>query len=375
MFPRVRGLLYLHLHSKVILSTSFHRLDISVPRFFIFKSKNYKRLLRSWTGKLKKSFLMKTKKMFLVALLMGATVVNAKVWRVNPNTRYDADFHTVQEAVDTAIVVDGDTLLCEAGFYENGAIINKRLTLIGVGYGMDENDNGVIPSEFNKEITICHDSVVIEGIVGSINTSTTTVTTTTPTHCIIERCFSYSIKGGNNAIIKNCFVSNNITAGSNAIVIGNIAYEKISTGSNSTIKNNTVINGYINATNSVIKDNIALYGISNIETNVVTHNIFSQTDTIVGFENNVYGAKSLGLFGRSTLSSTNPRQYQIIESDEFHAKTSSSTGGECGAFGGSAPFRLGMRPFGMPYLYDVNVPSVVTGDLLNINFKVGVQNE
>ncbi len=99
-------------------------------------------------------------------------------------------------------------------------------------------------------------------------------------------------------------------------------------------------------------------------------------DPIQGYENNYYyEATKKGLFGKDEPDINDPRQWRITSKDEFEAKTSSSTGGECGAFGGAEPFRIGMRPQGFPYLYDVHIPAAVTGDLLNINFKVGVQNE
>ncbi len=330
---------------------------------------------------------MKTKNLLWVALMMGATVVNAKVWRVNPNLTYDADYHTITEAVAADNVEDDDILLCEAGYYKESPKITKRLTLIGVGYGVDENGVNTISTRIDGGISLQHDSIKLEGI----HLNYVTCSSNFGKYAIIERCLLEGTCVVNSySIVRNCMISSYIEAEDYTVIVGNICNgigynnSSYSTTYNpvtySDIVNNTV-KTYIFADSSQIIDNIILgsapfKGKYIGKNNTATHNILTISDPIQNYEDNYYiGATKEGLFGNSNPDITDPRQWRITSKDEFEAKTSSSTGGECGAFGGAEPFRIGMRPQGFPYLYDVHIPTAVTGDQLNINFKVGVQNE
>ena len=61
--------------------------------------------------------------------------------------------------------------------------------------------------------------------------------------------------------------------------------------------------------------------------------------------------------------------------DDAVAKTADSKGGECGAFGGDYPYQLNGRPNGVPYLYDIVVPTHTDNNQLKISFKVAGNNE
>jgi hypothetical protein len=61
--------------------------------------------------------------------------------------------------------------------------------------------------------------------------------------------------------------------------------------------------------------------------------------------------------------------------DDAVAKTADSKGGECGAFGGDYPYQLNGRPDGIPYLYDIDVPTHTSNNELKITFKVAGKNE
>jgi len=83
---------------------------------------------------------MKQKITFLtVAIIFIAITLNATVWRVNNRTNVDADFTTLQDAIDGAS--DGDTLYIDgsATAYGDGTF-TKKLIVIGAGYWLDEND-------------------------------------------------------------------------------------------------------------------------------------------------------------------------------------------------------------------------------------------
>jgi hypothetical protein len=75
-----------------------------------------------------------------IAAIFMALNVNAKVWRVNNRPLVDADFTTLQAAIDSASW--GDTLYIEGSpnNYGNGTF-DKKLTVIGAGYWHDQNDS------------------------------------------------------------------------------------------------------------------------------------------------------------------------------------------------------------------------------------------
>lgn len=82
---------------------------------------------------------MKKTYLFLIAVFVLFQTVNATVWRVNNRTDADADFTTLQAAIDGA--TSGDTLYLEgsAVAYGNGTF-NKKLIVFGTGYWLSEND-------------------------------------------------------------------------------------------------------------------------------------------------------------------------------------------------------------------------------------------
>ncbi|HNU87663.1 MAG TPA: hypothetical protein PKJ94_05215, partial [Ferruginibacter sp.] len=76
------------------------------------------------------------KKIFLLLTCCSLLVINtsAKIWRIN-NTGVPADFTSPQTAVNSASVVNGDTLHIEAsGASYGGLTLTKQLVIIGNGY-------------------------------------------------------------------------------------------------------------------------------------------------------------------------------------------------------------------------------------------------
>ena len=81
-------------------------------------------------------------KKLLFFIVLGALLCNSlnaqHLHRVNNNTDFDADFTTLQAAVDAA--TNNDTIYVEgsATAYD-GATIDKPLTIVGPGYYLNEN--------------------------------------------------------------------------------------------------------------------------------------------------------------------------------------------------------------------------------------------
>ncbi len=83
------------------------------------------------------------KKMWLflgMGILGFAISVNGTIWRVNNGSGTAADFSTPTQAVASASVAEGDTLLVEGSPITYGALtVTKRLKIIGPGYFLNEN--------------------------------------------------------------------------------------------------------------------------------------------------------------------------------------------------------------------------------------------
>ena len=65
----------------------------------------------------------------------------AKSWRVNYDTFANADFRTINEAMSSESVTDGDTLYLDKGCRLNDQqTVSKAVTIIGPGYFIGENN-------------------------------------------------------------------------------------------------------------------------------------------------------------------------------------------------------------------------------------------
>ena len=75
----------------------------------------------------------------LAAMFLISQMATATVWRVNNRDGVDADFTTLQDAIDGAS--DGDTLYLGGSPTSYGAgTFTKELVVFGAGYWLDEND-------------------------------------------------------------------------------------------------------------------------------------------------------------------------------------------------------------------------------------------
>ncbi|MFO7923195.1 MAG: hypothetical protein R6U58_05845, partial [Bacteroidales bacterium] len=77
---------------------------------------------------------------FTVAMFFNVAV-NAAVWRISNISGADADFTSIQDAIDSHLVdFSGDTLYIEPSSVSYGSVtLNKSLVIIGNGYFLDEN--------------------------------------------------------------------------------------------------------------------------------------------------------------------------------------------------------------------------------------------
>ena len=79
--------------------------------------------------------------LILVIFCLNANYLHATKWRVN-NSGIPADFTTASQMMNSASVLNGDTVYFEGSMNAYGSLtITKRLVIIGPGYFLGENDS------------------------------------------------------------------------------------------------------------------------------------------------------------------------------------------------------------------------------------------
>ena len=100
----------------------------------------------------------------------GETVAQSDIRvEVAPNVVVAAG-ESIQAAIDAA--KPGDTILVEAGTFDEDLVIDKSITLIGANFGLSGTDGARGPeTEIEGTITITGDDVVVDGFLFDINAS------------------------------------------------------------------------------------------------------------------------------------------------------------------------------------------------------------
>ena len=163
----------------------------------------------------------------LIFTLFCGMIYGQHLIRVNNDPAADGDYLTLQEASDNAAA--GDTIYVEGSInnYQDGATIDKRLTIIGPGYFLSENDStqaNALYAKFNTGIFFNTGSAgsVIAGIESHISISVDNIT--------VRRCKSNYISF--DAVVKNIFITQNYVDQINVSYNGKIT--------NSVISNNII---------------------------------------------------------------------------------------------------------------------------------------
>ena len=335
---------------------------------------------------------MKKINTLIAILVLTTTIANAKIWRVNNNSGITADFSTVQAAHDGASA--GDTLHLEpsGNSYGNLTMI-KRLVVISSGNFITENPGfqALANTGYVTNITVNNSAangsvlmvkfttnIDINSGVANILVQNCVNTNSTPHNCC-GYVGSINISNADNIIVKNCFVNNiNFTNNSNNIVIANniVANAIVNSGDcDGTISNN-VINAFFNQNaggnlyNCTVENNIFNYGLQyGFGSCLVRNNINSNGNLPSGNgnQNNV---------DMTTVFVDRAGGYldNIYQLKAGSPAIGAGTGGvDCGAFGGSTPFKLAVTP-AIPSIYKLEVPSTPAGNSMNIKFSTRSNN-
>ena len=349
------------------------------------------------------------------AILLMATVTNAKVWRVNNRPNVDADFTTLQAAIDSASA--GDTLYIGASTtsYGNG-IFDKKLIVIGAGYWLEENDTTQVYMEYSRvgrlTINVGSQGSTIEGLHiydSKTNENAYAIMIYTDSILIrrnfikanqnynyngrsansiyingnrnkieIEQNWIYASGAGQstkrgiylsdymlNSIIRNNFIQ---------ISSGNYRYSiamAINSTSNELIINNNVMWGGVTTYYSIHVNNILVEGSYNNGTGDLASNNLCNGTQYPNTNNNQQNVDMSTVFVDYT---------KYIDNGYLLAPGSPATGagingGDCGAFGngtGGDPYVLSGMP-DIPTIFDATVTPIGTSSL-PVNIKATSHN-
>lgn len=353
---------------------------------------------------------MKTKKFskaslcVIMLLALSATTASAKSWRINNDTRKQANFTDINAAMASADVAAGDTLYLDPGcVLASTQTITKSVTVIGTGYFLK---NEMVASTINATLYIKAagakmNAVTITGIVYIENDNITlercminnkikrstgvTRYGLTVLQCYINCSKDYSSIEGEfrNATIKNNIIRNQYRNGYTYAAICNVHDSEIS-------YNYLVTEG---CNKSYISDVIKDITNSQIYNNIIKHGsypdrIFANTasDYNNSFYNNVVTAAEgtysnvsnivwLGSADMSTVfaEGTDDAAYHLKEGSP--AKGAAADGGDCGPYGGANPYVEGGKPLFHPFINDVTVSVKPVNGKIKLKLNAKMQNE
>jgi hypothetical protein len=318
----------------------------------------------------------------LFAALVFGQIAFGKIWRVNNVPGVSADFTAIQTAHDNANVQPGDTIHLEPSITNYGSLImTKRLTIISVGNFLGANPGNqyvLVPGTMGS-LTINNVSASNAVFHCNLNGG---VSVTNANNLRFERCrieSSVTFNQSSNNIVLNCFLNVLILSNGNNNIISSNIIESY-TDVNSTTSNTTLIN-------NVFYSNQALTGRpmhnATLQNNIINKNgSFVFTNCVV--ENNIASNASLpaGSGNQNTVNmanvfvnpnGTDDVSFVLQTANPNPAAGTGKEGVDCGAFGGSNPFKRGLQP-AIPAIYKLSAPVAPTGNTMNVIFSTKSNN-
>lgn len=332
--------------------------------------------------------------LFLSFLFMCLST-NARTWHIHNNPEMAADFASVNAAMESDDVVNGDTLYLDSGCnLIDNQTITKQITLIGTGFLSDQPQTASITGA----LYINADYARFESInMGSVFIGAD--------HVTIERCQTGHIlwtKQGHNLTLRQSKVGRVLGSNpslsekkawthyatiENCIILFNWYYSPIENLDKATIHHNYVYNEWsgsnylssaclmYNVSNSNIYDNILLRNprpdqiFISCANNTVNNNVMSST-TNSNFPNNIY-LGSADFSAVFSLTGDGDEQYQLCDDSPAHGYA--SDGGDCGPYGGEHPYVPGgvvVTNDGLPKLHvSVSKSNLVEGETFTLTVK------
>lgn len=345
--------------------------------------------------------------MFATALLF-CSAAQAKTWRINNDPTAKADFLSINDAMSSTEVLDGDVLYLDPGCRLPQQSVSKSVTIIGTGYNLTEAEEAMVAGINIQTSNIKFTGVNVSGKIRWLsphNNITIERCKAQELDITYETCLGVKIIGcyivgnisgggsgaqsGSNTVIRNSIVLGYIEHINGGIVTNNVIIHDSRNESAvanryplryiqySAIKNNIIINTstYKAAINNVITNysNYTIYNTAVTDYNTICNNVLS-TDADHAWAdfptNKFIGAKVEDIF---VNEGNQEEKYQLKEGSA--AIGYGTNGVDCGAFDGMYPYVLCGRPQFVPYIYEAQIPTTTDNGKLNITLKIKTQNE
>lgn len=354
------------------------------------------------------------RKFFFIATVMGfsllANTVNARSWRINHDPEAKADFLSINDAMKSADVAEGDVFYLDPGCRLSGQTITRQgMTIYGTGNNFEE-ENPIL----RGTTTISAASVTLIGIRfnGSISAGGSK-----GTNLRLERCYiTGNINDVNNGLVQNCYIiDSRLSCSNNSKIYNNIIICDFNYGNGSSnssdacpiecnsslIYNNTIVSSRdnmssvkyaIRGSNNTIKNNIIINRSNIVGSSGQTYFQYTIKSTSISDGNNIVNnvlstdeANKFADYPTNKFIGNLPLTDIFVcegEDGEYYrlkegspAIGAGATGNDCGAYGGERPYVKWCRPRHMPYIYDAKIPAMPTDDKLNITLKIKTQDE
>lgn len=332
---------------------------------------------------------MKNSYALLFILLISASSLQATIWRVNNQSTSTAVFTTVQAAIDSDLVSNGDTILIEGSAQTYaGFDVDKRLVIIGSGYFLNENPktsldgiHSIIQGDANFN-TGSEGSVLSSVIFGSLNSGYGPDIATndiTITNCFLQNEIEIAGNVSGLWIIKNYFNTQfieyfnssykmqGLVLKNNIITNDAILSSTVQTPRTFAAVENNLFLGSVNLTTSTYRNNIWLPLESetiSVTAGIKEYNLNISVD--MGAENN--NQVFTGTTQLYTGAGSTDGKWQIKEDSAF--KNAGKDGTDPGPFGGANPYVLSGLP-ALPVIYEISTTGFgSTEDGLPVTIKV-----
>lgn len=377
------------------------------------------------------------KNIILLTLLLPLLAGAQKIYTVSNIPGSGASFKTLQGAHDS-VAAGSILYVLPSSFSYGNAVFTKKLTVYGTGYFLGQNTEpntqaNTAPVTVNS-ITFKpgSDNSFVEGLqmVFQAQEVTNRFVLDTVSNITISRCLIISptwgaygaahsffyINGANNCLIRQCYIQNingytnppaiqykystypnfsgiqflnNIfdwqPTGNNAFRFGPDTYGGFKAGGIVDLKiiNNTFLTilkysafGNLNYTNNIFYNASAtdIVVAANVYLNGTNMNNISNSATLFPVGGNNYQNPDADSIFVATLSGAHSIDQKWMIRDNSFANTFGLGGIACGAFGGTAPYKLSGIP-NIPFIYSLNVPSQGTapGSIL-VHIKAHASN-
>ena len=330
------------------------------------------------------------KKVAMAMLLLAmANVCAARQWHVNNYMGIKADFASIDAAMASEEVVEGDTIYIGAGCVLGSQTISKKVTVIGTGWGY--SDSPATVAKINGDVTITAQGAEVVGLYASgkcyVNANNITV----------QRCRFSSIGTGISMSVSSVRIFSCYTGHiggisyydghkweiKNNIIDANTDYS-LSFLYNAKIENNIIRNTNTSTSSyqgvlfhycpySIVKNNVLICisknsgnSVSNCTNTTIEHNVMSMS---TGFSdtNIMLGSTELSNIFNCAGSVESGEYYSLKEGSPAIAAGEGSI--DCGVMVGAYKFVPYGRPDNIPVIKQLLVPDSPTNDQINVTVE------